>query len=300
VYYYSAFQLSITSEIEIPELSISKPLDHNNASHVHIQLGKVNYPTNSSNIFYHITKNNFWLNIPNIAKFLVQNGNSITIDPMPEIDADSIRVFLLKTCFGILLTQRNTLVLHGSVIKIDQHCFACLGTSVAGKSAIAAEFFKRGYQILTENLCAINALGYVIPSFPQISLWLDTLQHLQIDNSTLKRIRPSLEKFAVPLNKQFYPEPVLLKNIFILKTHNKDNIYTDSIQGAQKIKALKDNTYREQYNINSTQHNFQQYVSIARQTNITKIIRPQHEFSLHKLADLITEKLNALETCDAE
>lgn len=48
--------------------------------------------------------------------------------------------------------------------------------------------------------------GEVQPSFPQIKLWSDSAIHLNIDTQFLRRIRPTMEKFAVPLGKQFYKE----------------------------------------------------------------------------------------------
>ena len=43
---------------------------------------------------------------------------------------------------------------------------------------MAASLAKRGYSILADDVCAINADGEILPSFPQIKLWADAAKQL--------------------------------------------------------------------------------------------------------------------------
>lgn len=292
MYKYSAFQLVIHSQIYCPEL-LGNFNDISTAYDVLITIGKVdseglNQPLNRG-LFYQANSQMFWLKVPNVARFLVSNGKYITIDPFPGIDEESIRVFLLGSCMGALLMQRDLFLLHGNAIKIGNHCISFAGNSGIGKSTLSGAFFKRGYSILADDVCAINQLGHVQPSFPQIKLWFDAAKHLDIDTQSLRRIRPNIEKFAVPLGLQFHPTPLSLKVVYILNSHNKDDFLFTNFSGMKKLQPLQQNTYRKAYLKGMDKENsyFNQCGRIASQVALVNIMRPQDGFKLDNLVDLI-------------
>ena len=53
----------------------------------------------------------FLLKLDDIARFLVQHGEEILIQPAAESDEDGIRLFLLGSALGALLHQRGRLIL---------------------------------------------------------------------------------------------------------------------------------------------------------------------------------------------
>jgi len=80
MYQYLAFGLSINSEIELPALLKSK------SQHIDltIKLDKVSksglLAPQTTGLYTQFSANEFWLHVPEIAQFKVENGNKITIE----------------------------------------------------------------------------------------------------------------------------------------------------------------------------------------------------------------------------
>ncbi|OGT36452.1 MAG: hypothetical protein A3F11_11715 [Gammaproteobacteria bacterium RIFCSPHIGHO2_12_FULL_37_14] len=291
MYHYQAFQLTISSEMMIPEL-LEFP-EKTSGIDVKIQFGIVAVdglvaPLNKG-VFFQVNETMLWLHVPKIARFLVTQGQHITIDPIADADEDSIRIFLLGSCFGALLMQRSLFVLHGSAIQVGNYSFSIAGPSGVGKSTLSGAFLNRGYSILADDICAVNQTGEVLPSFPQIKLWADAAKKLKIDTSSLKKIRPSIEKYALPLDSHFQPAPLALKMIYILNSHNKSELNIMNLTGAKKLQPLRNQLYRLNYLKNIVQESvtLQQCGFIANRVGLVKISRPESGFSLDKLVNSI-------------
>ena len=294
MYKYRAFQLTILSELAFPELleSADESVD------VRIAFGDVSpqgiESPRGSGLSFQVNPQLLWLNIPNVARFLVSNGQTITIFPVEGADEASIRLFLLGSCLGALLMQRGLLLLHGNAIQVGKFSISFAGHSGAGKSTLSGAFFKRGYSILADDVCAINEKGEVLPSFPQIKLWADAAKHLAIDTTALRRIRPNIEKFAIPLNHQFYQNPMPLKIIYILHSHNKNTFELKNFSGMSKLQPLKNQLYRRQYlkGMDRARANFIQCGSLVSRIELARITRPNEGYSLQQLVDFVTEDLS--------
>lgn len=297
MYSYRAFNLTIRSELPFPELLPLSDLKEAPDKPITIQFGEVNPQgigsATNKGLFYQVSSNEFWLNVPNIAHFLVSNGQEIKVAPAPGIDQDSLRVFLLGSCMGALLMQRDFFLLHGNAVKIGNCCISFVGNSGAGKSTLSAAFFKRGYSILADDVCAIGEQSAVQPSFPQIKLWFDAAKQLDIETKQLRKIRPKLEKFAIPLLHQFHQEALPLKAIYILHSHNKDSFKVETLNGMQKIQPMLSNMYRKNYLKGSAKERSYttRAANLANQTALIRITRPNDGFKLNELVDLIEQDL---------
>jgi len=183
--------------------------------------------------------------------------------------------------------------LHANAIKIGDACVSFSGYSGAGKSTLSGAFMQRGYSVLADDVCAINQAGHVMPSFPQIKLWADSSQKLAIETDAFRRIRPNIEKFAVPLEQQFYTENLPLKVLYILNSHNQDTFEFESIEGMHKMLPLKNNTYRHHYlkGLGKTNKHLKHVGSLASQVDVVRITRPKTGFQLETLVDLIQADL---------
>src|SRR3990167_10661167 len=138
MYNYRAFDLTIQSELPFRELLSNAHMEQD-VSQIMITLNAVSpngllESPSLKTAFYQATKTAFWLHVQQVARFLITNGDQIHIDPLPESDEDSIRLFVLGSCMGALLMQRQLLLLHGNAIKIGEHCVSFIGNSGAGKS----------------------------------------------------------------------------------------------------------------------------------------------------------------------
>ena len=297
MYYYYAFKLAIESELPFPELLVAPDFVSFDSDFVRIKFGEISpfglSSADSKNLFYQATQSQVWLTIELVGRFLISNGNEILIDPAPGIDQDSLRVYILGSCMGALLMQRDLLVLHGNAVKIGNHCVSFVGDSGAGKSTISGECFKRGYSILADDVCAINAEGNVLPSFPQIKLWHDSAKHLDIETTGLRKITPDYEKFAVPIKQQFHTDMRQLNAIYVLKSHDKDEFHFEALTGVQKLQPMLENTYRSYFltGLKKEDSHLRHCMVLANRLSVVTVTRPTQGFKLKELVDLIEQDL---------
>jgi len=296
MYSYQAFQLTIQSQLLCPELH---SLNHAHLSPVDVTInwGYVD-PNGLSDplkkgLFFQVKQDFFWLHVPNIAYFLVTQGRHIIINKMPGVDEDSLRVFVLGSCFGALLMQRNFLLLHGSAVKIGQYAVSFLGFSGVGKSTLSGILLKRGYTILADDICAVDAHDRILPGFPQIKLWADAAKQLAINTHSLRKIRPNIEKYAIPLREHFYPEPLSLKLIYILSVHNKNDVVINPLNGVDKFQSLRHQLYRSHYVKGLSQERAYRLRcgQLAHHIALARIKRPQSGYQFEKLADHIESNI---------
>ncbi|OIO67620.1 MAG: hypothetical protein COW18_02480 [Zetaproteobacteria bacterium CG12_big_fil_rev_8_21_14_0_65_54_13] len=288
-YRYNAFGLNIHSHIELPALP---PAIGEVTADVFISIGPVSASglekPNKATPFYQSAENILWLNVPDIARFLVRDGNSIVVDPYSGSDEQSIRLYLLGSCMGAILHQRGVLVMHGNAVRFGDRCVVFAGHSGAGKSTLAAAFHKRGHEILADDVCAIDAEGHVAPSFPQLKLWQDAAKRLSIDTDELNRIRLQVEKYAYPLDNPAM-EHLPVAAIYILNSHNRDEFEIESIRGMQKFNPLKNNTYRVGYldGLGLKAEHLGLCSKLAGRIHLSRITRPNHGFKLDELVEMI-------------
>lgn len=295
MYRYLAFQMIIDSELAFPELSPvtrdSKPAE------ILIRYGAVNPQglAKPCRQYRHVQGNTkeLWLDIPDVARFLMTNGISITIDPKVGIDEASLRVFLLGSCFAALLIQRGLLLLHGSTVQIGQRAVTFVGSSGQGKSTLAAAFFKHGYAILSDDVCAINAEGFVIPGFPQIKLWIDTIKQLGFETRALRRVRPQIEKYGILLGSQFCNHLLPLHNVYVLNHHDACDVHIIDWSGLKKIALLQEQTFRPVF-VKALAKEFQygiQYGQLAKRIQVASVTRPERGYPLDDLVGTIESDL---------
>jgi len=147
----------------------------------------------------------FLLRVPGIARFLVENGHSILFDLDPLCDTRTVALYLLGTCFAILLQQRGNLVLHASAIAVGDRAMLFCGQSGAGKSTMAALLCRRGYGLLNDDVCnlipAAHGTYEVRPDGRMLKLWSESLDRLAWDKPQDMKVRADIEKFfcAPPL-----------------------------------------------------------------------------------------------------
>ncbi len=298
IYHYHVFGLNIESELEFPEL-LPRRVTHGEHSDILIrwqpvEVQGIDQPI-FKNTFLQAKKNLLWLNIKDVGRFLIADGSQIDIDPIEPIDLATIRLFLLGSCMGALLMQRDLFLLHGNTIKIGEACIAFVGDSGIGKSTLSGAFFKRGYSILADDVCALDANLNVIPSLPQIKLWQDAAIKLGIETQALRKVRANTDKYAIPLADQFYERPLPLKIIYCLNKKSSLTVHLQSVVGLDKIKALQQNSYRYFYlrGLEKEAMHINQCIHVSQQVDLVSISRPEDGFELDALVDKIELDLSS-------
>lgn len=291
---YTAFGLCINSDIELPPLLSSD----NDSADIRIVIGQVDKKGLAAPVkvkpYSQIAPNELWLHIPDIAWFYVSNGNTIVVEPEAGADMQSVKLYLLGSCMGAIIYQRNLLVIHGNAIRFGDECVIFAGNSGNGKSTLAAAFHQRGYEILADDLSVIDGQLRVQPSYPQIKLWHDSAKKLEIDTEGLKRIRLQVDKYAYPIKEAFCNKPLPVKALYILNTHNQADFVFTEITGMKKFRPLKNHSYRAAYldGLGLGAEHLKLCSQLANNIDITRITRPSSGFKLDELVALLEEDIN--------
>ncbi len=246
---YTAFGLSIASEIELPELASGGP---SSRADVEIRLGQV-APTleGATEIDAGVTAKPGALLIDcESARYLVRNGSEITISPKPGRSERDIRAYLLGSAIGAVCHQRGLLPLHANAVEARGEAVAFAGPSGAGKSTLAAHFHRRGLKVLCDDVCAVSfdAAGRPLawPGIPRIKLWGDALAAFGRDAGDLERVFDREDKFSLPFPHHPLHSALPLSRIFIL-VRAGESPGIRPLSGAQAFDAILGNVYRLEY-----------------------------------------------------
>lgn len=286
---FSVFGCSISSDWDLPPL---EPTAIDRAD-VFIQQGSVSASGLDSPIAIRpnsqIGHNMLWFEVPGMARFLVMNGQHVRFEPFPGADIQGINLYLLGTCMGVLLHQRGLLVLHASAIQVGGGCVLVAGHSGIGKSTLAAAVQQRGYSVISDDISAINPMGYVLPGYPQIKLWQDSANLLGIDTKDLKRIRTALRKYGLPIKQGFCSKQQPIKAVYTMTTDHLAEYRFLPRTGFAKFEALSAYTYRggvlEGMGLHSTHLDL--CGRLAQQASVYELIRPMYGITPDRLADHI-------------
>lgn len=307
-YTYTAYELIFQSEIPLPELPIYINGHGSNGANypkpvVNIRIGSVPQELDDplgKGAVYQASANQFLLKMDNIARYLVQNGNEIIIDPAPGALESDIRVFLLGSCFGALLHQQERLVLHASAIHTKAGAVLFTGPSGMGKSTLLGEMLNRGYPMIVDDVCAVEpderGLPIVLPGYPRTRLWADSAKALAVETEGLERTRPSLEKFERQLPEQFWEQPVPLHHIYHLTATNNDELRIEPLSPIHTFGAVLHNSYCHAVldGLEMRQPHFKQVSAVSTNVGVSQVVRPSGAFKLKELADLIEEDLGLI------
>jgi len=286
---YYAYNLAIHSVFLLPEL-----MEHvQSVPDVTILRGSVS-PTGldgytQGTLFYQMNQHQCWINVPSVARFMVEDGQTIRVDSVEGIDEESIAAFLLEPCLGLILMQRDLVVLQGNAIANESQSIVFLGAHSMGKSTLSAAFFKRGYTVLSDGIVVINKQMEVIPSFPALHLWHDAASYLNIDTTSFRRVRPKFEKFIMPTTEQFNSQPKAIQTIYPIHWNKSGTCEIEPLFGGDKLRYLHAHIYNKPYFIaakkNMCYFNF--FVQLAKQVNLILIERTRSHYRTSELVELI-------------
>jgi len=288
---YRAYQLLIASDCPLPELAAADASDA--AIDVRIVFGDVgegaDHGRRQIGPYAWCAADELWLDVPEIGRFLVQQGQRITVQVQPGADLDSVRLFLLGSAFGALLAQRGLLVLHGNAVRIGDQCLICVGTSGIGKSTLAAGFLKRGYNVLADDVVPVDANCQAIPGFARVKLWRDSAEQLGVDTEQLERLRPGLNKFSYPLGARFESQALPVRWVYVLDKDILEQPQFSPILGMQRFLTLTHNTYRKRFiaGMGRQAEHLTRCGQLADSAHVVQLLRPRAGFDVEGLIDAI-------------
>jgi hypothetical protein len=291
--------ITLVSEIPLPELPL---IQRQNATPhpVQVRLGAVpNQLPGSVELDPHCfaTATQYLLNIQGIARYLVTAGREIVVDPDDTAPPLDVRGYLLGSIFVVLCQQRGLLPLHASAIAGKSGVVAFLANSGHGKSTLAAHLAQRGFRVLADDVCLIDATqssaAMVIPTAPWLKLWRNSLENLGREAEGLVRVFSDDEKYRLPLTPVLTPEPIC-KLVFL--EGNEVSSTTTEIEEVPRVQAvpLLMNLTHHSYLLEATgqqEENFLRCGRVLSQARAYRLIRPWGLMHLESTVDALENLL---------
>jgi hypothetical protein len=228
-----------------------------------------------------VGKGIYQFSIDGVARYRVENGSSIWVDPVPGASEGDVRLYLLGMGMAALLHQRHLLPLHVCAVAMDGGVYAFGGASGAGKSTLAAAFHRAGFPLLCDDVgvAVPDANGHVLfyPSFPRIKLWRDALDHFGIDGRPLARDLSGADKFHLKLHDSFHSTPLLLRRLYDLQRGEVLSLPTvELLSRHDAIGVLIAHTYRPGMirRVGNAKAHLHQCGQVARGIDVFQFVRP--------------------------
>lgn len=285
-FFYRAYDLAIRSDIALPLLTVTGDspcdlfIDTSPVSSKGLDHADTIKPLSQMN------PESLWFDVPGIARFLVQGGKRITIDPYPDASTDGLQSYVLGSCLSAIFYQRQQLVFRGACVGVDdKSCVALLGGCVVGKSTVAAMLNRQGYPLLADDICTVGSDLAIKPGLSNLKLWRNTLVKLEIAPESLKRVRPEIEKYVLPVENCVSDTPLNVQAIYILTTHNIDDVVFEEVTGFGKFQALTSMSYRPQFvgKLISEQAHMRNVAALANRVRLVRVHQPDS----HRLEEVV-------------
>jgi hypothetical protein len=289
--FYRISGLSVASDIALPGLIAGKASP---ISDVTIRRGAVPdrlEMTIGSGPTWQAGNRQFLLRIPGIARFLLDDGRAIVFAPDSEDSLADLPIFVIGTVFGILLHQREQIVLHASAVRVNGKAVLFCGSSGTGKSTLAAALAQRGYPLVTDDVCTVSIEAGAAPMVHsdgrQLKLWAHAIDRLDLAPARGERVRAELEKFYVTPS-EIFTEPLPLGAVYMLREArpphesgiNKPNVVDAAL-------LLRQNAYRPLliHRLNQRASYFRAAVDMANAAGIYHLTRA---LDFRKMPEVIT------------
>jgi hypothetical protein len=158
--------------------------------------------------------------------------------------------YLLGPILGLLLRLRGITCLHASAVNFGGQSIAFLGTAGAGKSTTAAAFARDGHAVLSDDIVALverEGSFLVMPAYPHLSLWPDSVNVLYGSPDALPRFSTNWEKRCLALGERgpsFESRPLPLAAIYILGDRRQDSApFVEAVRPQSALLSLVADTY---------------------------------------------------------
>jgi hypothetical protein len=275
--------MTLVSEIALPELPLieHQPLG---LHPVNIRLGSIpNHLPDAVEVDPDClaTPSQYFLRIPGIARYLVNHGAEVVVEPEPAALALDVRAYLLGSIFAVLCQQRGLLPLHASAVSHRGGVVAFVGHSGQGKSSLAAHLAQRGFPVVSDDVCLIDPTSanqaIVIPTAPWLKLWRNSLESLGKQTEGLERVFSEDDKYRLPLADTRAPEPI--RTLMFLEGDAASSAATLQIEVVSPVEAvpLLMNLIHQAYLLQATgqlQQSFLRCSRVASQARAYRLIRP--------------------------
>lgn len=291
-FYYRAFGLVIESVFSIPQLQTA------NAAEADVRIVRGEGLSSHTELLRSdvVTDEHVMFRVEDLAVFRISSGKLIEVELLKEQPDRDIGIFLMGSCMGAILVQRGFMLLHGSCVTDGKRSVLITGDSGAGKSTTAAEFLRRGWKLLTDDVTCIfdrDGVPMVQSSYPSQKLWQDALDHYDKTDDDIHSLYFSedREKFGVNVSDSFFDGVCPLSMVVRLLPADRATCLSP-IEGMAKVDQLIRNTYRGYFIIKRDQpRHFQRCVTLSTKIPMALVIRENGKQCADTIYDLIIKHL---------
>lgn len=294
---YSAYDLRLRSAFELLELPAVDATDA--SADVNVVRGGVDPVSESvegtGGRRITATTDAVRLTYESVGSFLVESGERIVCDPLDEEAArrEFFRRLIENELLGLILYQRDHLVLHASAVSVNGKAAMFLGPRGAGKSTTAAAFGAEGYSVLEDDVVAIRFDSdgpTVVPGVPQLRLKSDAAAALGLEETTT----PSEESWYKKrmLRVEEIPDPAPLLGCYLLVKGETCSL--ESITGSEQLLNLVSRTHARGLlsDTGRSPVHFEQCAQVINTTQFRFLRRPQDHELLPSLVELVSDDLS--------
>jgi len=296
--FYFAYGMVISSDPKLPELLA---IDDDNQPDLTIKIGTIEWePAHTVTVdecIVQVEVGVAYFCWANVGKFMAREGREVIIEPAPQVEESTLRLFLLGAVLAAILHQRGFLVLHASAVELEEQALVFMGEKGYGKSTLVASLhvqMKNDFTVLADDIVALdwqsNGEAVVLPGFPQMKLGSDAMSSLGIDEKVTVPLHPLLEKSGYRA-KRFRTSPVILRNMYVLSYG--DEICIERLTRQDAFLSLMRHSFLGRHIAatgRAVQH-FDQCTKIANSVPIDRLNRPRSLGLLQNLADTLTDEL---------
>lgn len=164
---------------------------------------------------------------------------------------ENAATYLVGPVLGLLLRLRGIVCLHASAVAIGDRAVAFVGSEGAGKSTTAAALAQRGNAVISDDVAALveqEGCFSVLPAYPHLSLWPDSVEMLYGPDKTLPSLSPDWGKHLLSLTAnhlKFEQRSLPLGAIFILGDRSPDprEQFLESLPPKEGLLSLVTNSF---------------------------------------------------------
>lgn len=279
-HWYRAFGLCIRSDIELPEYRTAPAGDADitvlrDDDALNLRQSLAPSAPQASGAF--VTEHGVLLHITGICDLLIRDGSEIKVSPVPGVEMNLLRLYLIGSAMGTLLHQRQHFIFHGAAVSSPIGVSVFVGPSGAGKSTLTAHLTRAGYPAFSDDTLPLFEQQdqiVVWPGAQVFKMWEDALDGLDQTTANLTKVSQRYGKYFLqnPLSPPDEPAPV--SEVFVLE--RGDDFAFQPMHGLDAIQAMNQNTYRPEIIgiLGQDAIYLKQLGQLVRKLRITRFIRP--------------------------
>jgi hypothetical protein len=236
----------------------------------------------------------FLMEVPDVARYLVNNGREIIIDPVADSSPLEVDRYLKMLPLAAVAYQRGALAFHAAVAANDAGAVILTGDSGSGKSTLLMSLYQRGWRVLADDLALISldrqGQPVVFQTAPEIVLWPGVLEKYKIEPD--KVISADANRRKIFVSNLTGNEALPVCSIFRLGIHGKKDIELEKIEVKARFKTIGLSLYNSHVAdaLCDRVHYLRSTSAIAQSVPIHQVRRPRGVWSVDELADRIEQE----------